>query len=155
VVLSAIQGDGHGGTNVFGGADLRPFGATAAITLFPADPGGVIRRLPYEVFGVRSFAIAAAERYLGKPIARSSLGGKSAWIDLAGPEGTVPTVSYSDVLRGSVKPSFFRGKIVVVGQTDVALHDVHATATSPTMSGPEIQANAIATALAGFPLKSV
>src|SRR5206468_6696694 len=31
----------------------------------------------------------------------------------------------------------------------------HATPTTPTMPGPEIQANAIATALAGFPLRAV
>jgi adenylate cyclase len=53
-----------------------------------------------------------------------------------------------------VPAAFFRGKIVVVGLATPALQDIHATPTTPTMSGPEIEANAIATALAGFPLRS-
>jgi adenylate cyclase len=154
VVLSAILAK-DGQTNVFGGADLRRFHTRAGMTLFPADPGGVVRRLPFEIGGVRGFAIAAVERFRGHQLRRSALGGNTAWIDYAGPEGTFATVSYSDVLRGKVSPSFFRGKIVVVGLTELALHDVHPTATTPTMSGPEMQANAIATALEGFPLRSV
>ncbi len=153
VVLSATATNGHGRTPVFGGADLGRFGARAGITLFPPDRGAIIRRLPYEVGGVKSFSIAAAERFLGHEIAPSKLGAKTASIDYAGPEGTIPAVSYSDALRGEVRPDFFRGKIVVVGTAVSALQDVHATPTTPTMPGAEIQANAIATALAGFPLR--
>jgi adenylate cyclase len=153
VVLSATATNGHGRTPVFGGADLGQFGARAGITLFPPDRGAIIRRLPYEVGGVKSFSIAAAERFLGHEIAPSKLGAKTASIDYAGPEGTIPAVSYSDALRGEVRPDFFRGKIVVVGTAVSALQDVHATPTTPTMPGAEIQANAIATALAGFPLR--
>ena len=152
VVLSAILAK-DGRTNVFGGADLRSLHTRAGMTLFPADPGGVVRRLPFEIGGVRGFAIAAAESFRGHQLHRSAVGGGTAWIDYAGPEATIPTVSYSDALRGKVDPAFFRGKIVVVGQTELALHDVHPTSTTPTMSGPEIQANAIATALDGFPLQ--
>jgi len=48
-----------------------------------------------------------------------------------------------------------RGKVVVVGATAPSLQDRHATATSgsDTMSGPEVQANAIWTALHGNPLR--
>jgi adenylate cyclase len=154
VVLAATATDGHGGTPVLGGADLRPLGADAGIALFPPDPGAVIRRTPYAIDGLDTFAVAAAERFLGRRIPASALGGRTAWIDYAGPERTFPTVSYSDVLRGRVPARFFRGKIAVVGLAAPALQDVHATPTTPTMSGPELEANAIATALAGFPLRS-
>src|SRR5262249_35583591 len=97
----------------------------------------------------------SSEAFLGKKIPPNRLGGKTAPIDYAGPENTIPSVSFSDVLRGKVPASFFRGKIVVVGTTAATAQDVHATPTTPTMSGPEIQANAIGTALAGFPLRSV
>jgi adenylate cyclase len=43
----------------------------------------------------------------------------------------------------------------VVGPSAVSLQDVHPTSTSDAMSGAEIQANAIATALSGFPVSSV
>ncbi len=43
---------------------------------------------------------------------------------------------------------------MVVGATAPVLQDEHATAAGSLMSGPEVQANAIATALADFPLRS-
>ncbi|HZR93377.1 MAG TPA: adenylate/guanylate cyclase domain-containing protein [Gaiellaceae bacterium] len=49
----------------------------------------------------------------------------------------------------------FRGKVVVIGATAPSLQDIHATSTTPAMSGPEIQADAIETALRGFPLRSL
>jgi CHASE2 domain-containing sensor protein len=50
-----------------------------------------------------------------------------------------------------------RGKIVIVGATAPTQQDVHPTPTSGNrlMAGPEIQANAIWTALHGFPLHEV
>jgi hypothetical protein len=48
----------------------------------------------------------------------------------------------------------FRDRIVVVGATAPSLQDLHATPTSSEpMSGPEIQANALWTALHGLPLR--
>jgi len=58
-------------------------------------------------------------------------------------------------VRGyQVPTSAFRNKIVVIGASAPALQDVHRTATGVNMPGPEIQANAIETALQGFPLRS-
>ena len=64
-------------------------------------------------------------------------------------------VSYVDLIHGRVPPAELAGKIVVVGPTSPALQDSHSTSvTSSTgMSGPELQAGAIATALAGNPLR--
>ena len=52
--------------------------------------------------------------------------------------------------------SAFRGKIVVVGATAPSLQDLHATPTSGSdlMPGPEVQANAIWTAVRGNPLRT-
>ena len=122
----------------------------------PNDPGGVLRRVPYETDGLKSFAISVAERSTGRPIDPDSLGGDTAWIDYYGPPGLVPEYHYSDVYDGNFKPGAFRNKIVVVGATAPVLQDVHGTSTSgdDVMSGPEIQATAIETALNGFPLQN-
>jgi adenylate cyclase len=49
-----------------------------------------------------------------------------------------------------------RGRIVVVGASAPSLGDVHATpfASSELMSGAELQANAVSTALRDFPLRN-
>jgi len=58
-------------------------------------------------------------------------------------------------VRGRVDPALLRGRIVVVGATAPTLQDVHPTPTSGNdlMSGPEVQANAIWTALHDAPLR--
>ena len=150
VVLAATATDGDGRTAVLGGANLRRFGARPGIALFPPDPDGAIRRLPIAVDGVDSFGIAAAESFVGHPFGRSGV----AWIDYAGPERTFTSYSYSEVLRGQVPASALKGKIVVVGASAAALQDLHPTPTTPTMSGSELEANAIATVLRKFPLRS-
>jgi adenylate cyclase len=66
----------------------------------------------------------------------------------------VRTYSFVDLLDGRVPPSAIRGRVVVVGATAPRLQDVHATsAGAAPMGGPEINANAIATVLAGLPLR--
>ena len=98
-----------------------------------------------------TFGVAAAAVAEGKPVPRARDG--THWIDFAGPPGTVKTYSYSDVYLGKVPSSAFRDKVVVVGTSDPTLHDIHPTSTGD-MAGPEIQANAIETALQGYPLRS-
>jgi len=57
-----------------------------------------------------------------------------------------------------VPPSAFRDRAVVLGAITASLQDVHVTSVSgdPSnlMSGPEVQANVIETALRGFPLRT-
>jgi len=122
---------------------------------FPTDAGGVLRRVTYDSGGLKTFSLAVAEKVKRRPIDPAELGGDSAWIDYSGPSRSIRHVSYSDVVQGKTKPGEFRDKIVVVGATTPVLQDVHATSTSGDgeMAGPEIQAHAIATALADFPLK--
>lgn len=115
----------------------------------PTARGGVIRRLPRDELGLTTFALAAA----GARPDRERFAGDGAWIDFAGPAGSVTTLSFVRVLRGREPASAFRDKIVVVGATDPILQDIHPTAAGDGMPGPEINANAIATILDDFPLR--
>lgn len=169
VVLASTEVDGRGNGNVFAyavprrversrrfGAMTRylerDLGATVGYSSFETDPGGVIRRFDDRVGGLDTFALASAERAAGK---RLSLPGESAWIDYYGPPRRIKTVRYSDVYLDRFPPGTFKGKTVVIGATHQILQDRHPTSTSgdAEMAGPEIHANAIGTALRGFPLR--
>jgi len=72
----------------------------------------------------------------------------------AGPAGTYPTYSAADVHDGITleqDPDAFRGKIVLIGATSIALQDIYPTPFSATNATPgvEIVANAIDTILHG------
>jgi CHASE2 domain-containing sensor protein len=157
VVLATSETDASGHTNVLGGdANLARAHSRAAAANLPADDGGVIRRYPYQVNGLDSLAVAAAQRYAGSTLSPALFPSGTAWIDFRGPPGAIPTVSFWSLLAGRVPPSTFAGKVVVVGATSPTLGDVHPAAVggAQLMSGPEIQANAIWTALHGNPLRA-
>jgi adenylate cyclase len=142
---------------VFGGGDiLDQIGAKAGNGNFSEDADGVIRKVSYESQYLQSLSIVAAGIARGRPIVRSEVPNGRAWIDFSGPpQRSVHSVSFSRVLLGDVPPSAFRDKIVVIGATAPVLQDIHDTSTGTGMPGPELQANAIDTALRGFPLRSV
>jgi CHASE2 domain-containing sensor protein len=155
VVLATTEVNSAGQTDVLGGEEaLAQAHTVAAAANLPAESGGVIRRYAYSLLGLKGFAVATSEA-AGSPVGRSRFSGDRALIDFRGPPGTIRTVSYADVLEGRVKPQVFRGKVVVVGATSATLQDVHPTSTTSAspMAGPEIQANAIWTALHGNPLQ--
>jgi adenylate cyclase len=158
VVLSTTEVGPHGSTNVLGGDEnLASVEARAANGNVIPDPGGVTRKMHYELEGLVTLAIAGAEAATGKAIDPGEMEGDgSAWIDYRGPPETFRNLSFSRVMRGKVPDSALRGKTVVIGAVAPSLQDVHATSTSgdELMSGPEIQANAIWTAEEGFPLSS-
>jgi adenylate cyclase len=154
VVLATTEVGQGGQTNVFGGDQVvRQAGARAGSSNYVNDSDGVIRRMPYAVEGLESFAIVAAEEFRGR---RLPVREGFEWIDYRGPAGTIESVPFSRLLRGRVPRELLRDRIVVIGATAPSLQDVHPTPMGggAPMSGPEIQANAIATALAGFPLQS-
>ena len=156
VVLATSETNAAGQTNVLGGdANLARAHSRAAAANLPADGGGVVRRYLHDVNGLDSLAVAAAQRFSGRVVPARLFPGGSAWIDFRGPPGTIPTVSFWALLAGRVPRSTFAGKVVVVGATSPTLGDVHATAVggAQLMSGPEIQANAIWTALHHNPLR--
>ena len=156
VVLATTEVGEKGEPNVLGGdPEALTFArATAGNGNFRSDPGGIIRRLPYEIDRLKSFSVVTAERVLGKPVRRFDA--DTTWIDYRGPPETIPTYSLSQVHRGEFKPGTFKDRIVVVGATAPSEQDLHPTSFGDDeMSGPEIQANAISTILDGLPLKSV
>ncbi|MEX2195143.1 MAG: adenylate/guanylate cyclase domain-containing protein [Thermoleophilaceae bacterium] len=156
VVLAATEVGEMGGTRVFGGGGiLDEIGARAANANTVLDEG-VLRRMSFEIDGLKTFGVVAAEVAEGATISRDDVGGDTAYIDYHGPPGTIPAVSYSRALEGETPPGTFRDKIVIIGASAPSLQDNEDTSTSGDgqMSGPEIQASAISTALRDFPLQS-
>src|SRR5919197_3398576 len=142
-------------TEIFGGGEGLKFSrAVPSYSNFIKDNDGVTRHLLTSADGLDSFAIAAAQVKLGHKVAPPA--DNATWIDFAGPPDTVPHLSFVDVEHGHFKPSDVKGKVVVIGATASALQDIRPTSTTgqAEMAGPEVHANAILTALAGFPLHS-
>ncbi len=157
IVLAGTATDARGNTFVLGGPEhQRRAGVLVGSANLPRDPDGVVRRLWPAVEGLQSFApVAAGNAGLSPARIASLFGGHPLWIDLPGRAGTVPAYSYSDVLAGRVPGALLRGRVVVVGATASVLQDVKTVALSGSqpMSGPELQADAIATLLSGAPLR--
>jgi CHASE2 domain-containing sensor protein len=156
-VLATSESDASGGTNVLGGdANLRSIGARAAASDLRNDTSGAIASFPREEGGLASIAVVTARRLSGHAPDPSGFRDGKAWIDYRGPPGTIPTVSFSDVVEDRIPDEMIRGQIVVVGATAPTLRDVHSTPVGgeQLMPGAEVQANAIWTALHGLPLRS-
>jgi serine/threonine protein kinase/CHASE2 domain-containing sensor protein len=135
-------------------AGRTPFAATRVrpgVTLLELDPDGVVRRFPANLGGAESFALAAARAADPRVVRQAPRG---SLIDYPSGPGTVPAISFLDVLSGRFSSRAIRGKVVVVGPTAPVLQDVHTSPLGAGMPGPELQADAISTALKGFPLRS-
>jgi len=119
------------------------------------DSAGVVTQFGHDIAGLETLAVATAERVGAPPQQRGAFGRGGAWIDYRGPPGTIPTLSFSDVVHGRFDPAAVRGRVVVVGAAAPTLRDVHATPAGgdELMAGVEVQANAIWTALHGLPLR--
>jgi adenylate cyclase len=154
VVMAATDTDEQGRTRVFGGEEnLRAAGAVAGSALLPPR----YDRVPREAGGLPTIASRVFTLVRGHAPPAGTFAGGGAWIDYAGPAGTVPAVSWSAVRRREPAAGELAGKIVVVGVTAPVLQDVHLTPApgDRLLSGPEIQASAVAAVLRGAPLRSV
>jgi adenylate cyclase len=122
---------------------------------FENDPGGVIRRVSYEIGGMETFSVATVEVATRRQVDPDQFEGESAWIDYSGPPDTIHGVSFSRVVRRQTPKDFFRDKIVVVGAHAPSLQDVHPTSVGgdDQMAGLEIHANAIDTVRRSLPLQ--
>jgi adenylate cyclase len=138
-----------------GNALLGELGARPANALLPADPGGVLRRVDYEVGHLKTLAVVGAEVADGRSVPARLFTGGPAWIDYYGAAGTFSAVEFSDIYLGRFPRGLFRDKVVVVGTTAPTLQDVHPTSTASQMPGVEIEANAIQTVRRGLPLRSL
>jgi response regulator RpfG family c-di-GMP phosphodiesterase len=154
-VLATTEVAPGGRTNVLGGDDnLAAAGAVAASSSLPVDGDGVKSRFEYKIDGLRSLAVVTARRAGGPRLTGHDFPSGGAWIDYRGGPDSFPTVSFSDVVRGRFDPAVFKDAVVVVGATAPSLQDIHATpAGGGPMSGPELEANAIWTALHDLPLR--
>ncbi|GAC1324469.1 MAG: adenylate/guanylate cyclase domain-containing protein [Thermoleophilaceae bacterium] len=159
LVFSTTEVDKAGHSNVLGGDDnLRLLHARAADTILPNDADGHVRKVPYAIQGLDSFAVATVERSTGRRVSPAVFTDRGkALIDLRGRPGTIPEIPLSRVLGGRFPPGYFRGKIVIVGAVAASLKDIFSVATGGTqqMSGPELQANAVDTVRRGAPLRTV
>jgi CHASE2 domain-containing sensor protein len=155
-VLATTEVGDHGDTNVLGGDEnLKAIHARAAAANLDDAERGVVTRFPPALAGLPTIAVTTAERATGHAVERGGFARDKALIDYRGGPGTFPVLSFASVREGRFDPNAVRGKIVVVGATAPTQQDVHPTPTSGSklMAGPEVQANAIWTALHGFPLR--
>lgn len=121
--------------------DLREGVGTAAWPLLAEETLRLAGRLPATSAGKPgsgAAGTAAASHLLVREEMRR--------FEFVGPPGSVPRVSYAQVLVGNMPPEMFAGKIVLVGATAVGLGDFLPTpvsALSQPMPGVEVQANVL------------
>ncbi len=154
VVLATTEVDAQGRTRIFGGGrGLRISRGIPSSAQLPNDPGAIVRRTELSDSGLDTFPVAAARAFRDGDLPLPAR--NDQWIDFPGPGGTITTIPYAKALSGAFDPSLVRGKVVVVGATASSLQDLHTTSTTgrQKMPGPEVQADAIQTALDGFPLQ--
>jgi adenylate cyclase len=154
VVLSTTEVGKNGAHNVFGGKEFTDFvKARVGNGSLPEGSSGALRRLPFEIDGLKTLSVVAVERATGRPVDRRKMSGDGAWIDYAGPPGHIRYVSFSKAVKRTYKPGTFRNRIVVIGAVAPSLQDRHPTSwPAGEMAGPEIHANAIDTLMRGLPL---
>ena len=115
-VLATSESDPSGHTDVLGGdANLHSIGARAAASDLRNDTSGAIASFPRAAGRLDSIAVVTTERLTGHAPDPSGFRDGKAWIDYRGPPGTIPTVSFSDVVDDRVPEDMIRGQIVVVG----------------------------------------
>jgi adenylate cyclase len=155
VVFATAEVDPEGRHRVLGGeSNLRAIGARAGYSAFEADSSGIFRKVDYAAEKLETFAVAAVEARTGRQVDPDEFPDGSAWIDYYGPAGTFTQVPFSQVIQHKVDPATLRDKTVIVGATAPLLQDLHPSPFGQLMSGPEVQANAIATVEKGLPLRS-
>jgi adenylate cyclase len=144
---------------------IREGAAAEAPVNMDADPDGYVRRVPLEIVPLepslkpRLGFDATLHRLLAKggvpvaPLPRMS----SALINFRGGRKTYQWIPYYQVVRGEIPPSFWAGKIVLIGPTSEILHDQFPTpfARGGDMPGVEIHANALETLVRGNPIREV
>ena len=138
VILPVFEQSGGARASVTSTAPLPQFAAhtrIASANIYP-DSDGIVRRLArVELWSgslVPSMAAAAAG------LQPSAMG--RYYVDFGIAAGQIKTVSYVDVLRGTVDPSLFAGKIVMIGATARELGDTVATPVGGVMPGVMVQA---------------
>jgi adenylate cyclase len=108
VVFGSDEATADGRTRIFGGGvGLKLSRGATGSRSYPDDSDGRIRRMPFAVSRLPNLGLVAAEHLQGHPIRTPA--GNTAWIDFAGPIGTIPQLSFADVERGRFDPAAVRG----------------------------------------------
>ena len=126
------------------------------------DSDGQVRRLPLSIL-LDAEPITAFDVELHRLAAKSGLSvkplppGPTVHINFRGGPGTYPWVSFYRVVNGEIDPAVFRNRIVLVGPTSEAAHDLFRTPFAPhgDMPGVEIHANALDTYLNGNAIREL
>ena len=70
-MLATTEVNQDGSTNVFGGDDrVRAVGAHVGNGVIPADHGAIVRRVPYQWDGLKSFSVVTAAQITGRKVPR-------------------------------------------------------------------------------------
>lgn len=136
--------------------ELKAVSKSGFINVFPSDKDGeIIRRfydtIDYEGNKINSFAYEIYKEAVsnglnsGKLLAKPDEVWNKNYIDFSGDPGTFEYHSIADVFDGTIDPSYFEGKIILIGPYTVGLQDRFFTAASRNyqMYGIEIHANLI------------
>ncbi|MDI3547332.1 MAG: adenylate cyclase [Halanaerobiales bacterium] len=113
---------------------------------FVPDRDGIIRSLPIYFkdgkVSYPSFSLKLAEMYLGRELKYKN---ESIMLSFAGPAGTIPHLSFSDLLSGNFSNGFFRDKLVIIGTAITGVGDRYMTPFSRYgyLNGVEINGQAV------------
>ncbi len=110
--------------------------------LFPPLSLQVLKEATHLMSLVRLHPKRVGEIKIGEtPIPISAEG--DMLINFYGPKGTFPQLSAADVISGKVGAPELEGKIVFVGATAAAIHDLHTSPYGPLYPGVEIHASVV------------
>ena len=115
-------------------------------------PPGTVKTYSYANVLPLRIAHRSGDRNPWKVVAYGAAPG--AYLDVTRTKAAAEAI----LARSQIPSSAFRNKVVVVGAsvpTLQTLSDFHATSVGTDMPGPEIQADAMETAIKGFPLRSI
>jgi adenylate cyclase len=165
--IPVVRGDGYGAN--IPKLQQAASGAGHFTPLFDVD--GITRRVPllieFDGGYYESLSLAAARLYLGGAVPRPVFGeagagdyfalealnvaGRSIPVDrfgaalvpYAGPQGSYPYISVTEVLQGQLPAGSLAGRIVLIGTSATGLMDLRATPVGNAYPGVEIHANLV------------
>jgi len=116
------------------------------------DRDGIVRRFPPAIEHMDSSIPSFTDQITG--ISRTGATERIVW---SGQPGTVPHVSFNEILNPDFDTRLFKGAYVFLGATAANLHDTQTTPVSEgtSMSGVEIQAQIASMLLSGTALVSL
>lgn len=118
---------------------------TLGLVNLPESPDAVNRQLPQSVaFQNQTTLPLSFELAKRLQADMPPQNGKTALVDFAGPAGSFPTFSFSDILQGVIDQPSLNNKIVLIGATASDLRDyVNVPVGGGVMAGIEYHANAL------------